>query len=120
MRLKYMSLLTFLENVLLASQKFGLDPPKSTIYGGSKLAFIYPKTAGIKIAQKRPLKSTEHKNGKEGNFRFGSPLTVTNLGGEAQKLPLFTPKTAGIKIAQKRPLEFTERKNDKDSTFRFG
>ena len=65
--------------------------PTVTNLGGSKLAFIYPKTAGIKIAQKRPLKSTEHKNGKEGNFRFGSPLTVTNLGGRLKNC-LYLPR----------------------------
>ena len=30
-----------------------------------------PKTAWIKIVQKRPLESTEHKNGLDSNFRFG-------------------------------------------------
>ena len=35
------------------------------------MAFIYHKDGMDKIAQKRPLESTEHKNGKDSNFRFG-------------------------------------------------
>ena len=55
--------------------------PKSTIYGGSKWSLFTPKTAWIKIAQKRPLESTEHKNGKDSPLGLANPLTVTNLGG---------------------------------------
>ena len=34
------------------------------------MAFTW-KTAWIKIAQKRPMESTKHKNDEKSNFRFG-------------------------------------------------
>ena len=37
----------------------------------AQLCLFTYKTAWIKIAEKLPLESTEHKNGKDGNFRFG-------------------------------------------------
>ena len=54
--------------------------------GGQKWLLFTPKTAWIKIAQKRPLESTEHKNGKDSKT-LGSAkrLTVTNLGGGGHK-----------------------------------
>ena len=50
---------------------------------------------------------------------LANPLTVTNLGRGAQKLPLFTWKTAWLKTAKKRPLESIKHKNGEDSNFRF-
>ena len=46
-------------------------PPTVTNLGGQKWLLFTPKTAWIKIAQKRPLESIKHKNGKDSNFRFG-------------------------------------------------
>ena len=60
-----------LRKCFTGKSKVRLRPPKSTIYWGSKWPLFTPKTAWIKIAQKRPLGSTEHKNGKDSNFRFG-------------------------------------------------
>ena len=60
-----------LRKCFAGKSKVRLRPPKSTIYGGSKWPLLTPKTAWIKIAQKRPLESTENKNDKDSNFRFG-------------------------------------------------
>ena len=46
-------------------------PPTVTNLGGLKLPLFTPKTAWIKIAQKRPLESTERKNDEDSNLRFG-------------------------------------------------
>ena len=47
------------------------NPPTVTNLGGQKWLLFTPKTAWIKIAQKRRLESTERKNDKDSNFRFG-------------------------------------------------
>ena len=51
--------------------KVRLRPPKSRTYGASKRTLLTSKTAWIKIAYKCPLESTEHRSGKDSNFRFG-------------------------------------------------
>ena len=46
--------------------------PATNLGGGAqKLPLFNPKTAWMKIAQKRPMESTEHENGEDSNFRFG-------------------------------------------------
>ena len=49
------------------------NPLTVTNLGGEaqKLPLFTPKTAGTKIAQKRPLEFTERKNDEDNNFRFG-------------------------------------------------
>ena len=48
------------------------NPPTVTnLGGGAKWPLLTPKTAWIKIAQKRPLESTERKNDEDSNFKFG-------------------------------------------------
>ena len=47
------------------------NPQTVTNLGGSKLPLFTQKTAWIKIAQKRPLESIEHKNDEDSNFRYG-------------------------------------------------
>ena len=47
------------------------NPPTVTNLEGQKWPLFTPKTAWMKIAQNRPLESTEHKNGEDSNFWFG-------------------------------------------------
>ena len=91
------------------------NPPTATNSGGQKWLSFTLKTAWIKIVQKRRLESTEHKNGKDSNFRSDS-----NKFRRGTKMAFIYLEGRMDKNCSKTWLESTEHKNGKNSNFRFG